>query len=1137
MLVAAALLACCATSQPALADCILLGVTVTCSGSSPAGFAAAPGVNGLGVTVQSGATVGTGLSLNDNNTLGNFGTVSVGDSDGTAVNAGNNNWITNSGTIALGNGAGTAINVADHNTITNTGTISVGDAWAAIAFGNNTVVTNSGTITTRLAYALTGGSLTLTNSGTITSAGGVISNGSGSSIFNSGTITATLGGAAAGIIGDSGTITNTGTMIAQNGAIAAAVIQGSSGTITNSGKLEADAGYGAVIASSGATTATITNTGTVKVGNGYGLALLNGSGTVLNSGSIDVAGGLGIFAAGSAASTVTNTGSIQVGPGLGYGMVVASGTASNAGSIRVGDNGLGMLGNTADLTNSGSIVAGLDGVGMATNGNITNTGSVTVGAFVSSGAGLLTVGDSRTVSNSGTVVTGADVQAMAIDGNFGTLTNSGTIQIGGDGTGEAMFMQGDSGTMTNSGTIIGGAMVAHGSNITVVNRGRITVGDGGDGIFVESGSAVTNSGTIAVGSEGTGIDVFGSNNVVRNSGTITYGLDGAGIDEGNFGSNNQIINTGTIAATDSNGLGVVLGNGSTLINSGMIIAPEDGATVFQQGNRSAIVINSGTLDGPVKLIGTAGSTLTNSGMMTISAPWTGAGVQHQVDGTFTQTATGSLGLRVSPGGGSDSLAVLNSQPGTGIANLGGTLRALIQPGLYGSRTTYGGALTFASSTGQFSSVTASTPFFSAAAVYNLNSVDLVLTRIPFNQVQGLNSGGSNGFSVGTALEAGYSTGLTGAAAAGYAALLASTAPNTLQQLSGEVATAGTTGSLAAFGQYFATVFGQISSGQGSGVAGTAGGNRVAMLFGGEPADACGVDTCDTAPAFGRRVTAWAQGFGSGGSVDGNAATGSSRVDMSAGGGATGIDVQLTPALMLGVTLGTTSSGYSVNSLASYGSARAIVFGVYGGFTSGPAYVDAALGYGYGSFNTTRVVATGSISELITGAYDGQQYGGRLEGGWRFAIDRTVLTPFAGLLVQAVKQNGYAEASRDLGSGAPGVLGLAVQGQTTTSVRSTLGGQVSSSFTFNDGSVFTPRLRLAWAHEYNPTRSMTAALATLAPASTFTVQGAGAAVDAALVGVGFDLDLTSRVRVFAQFDGDFASNARAFAGTGGIKLSW
>src|SRR5260370_10553265 len=65
------------TAGPAHADCNQSGTTVTCTGPSPGGFDAG-GQDGLTVTVQPGATVGTGLSLNDNNITSNLGTISVG---------------------------------------------------------------------------------------------------------------------------------------------------------------------------------------------------------------------------------------------------------------------------------------------------------------------------------------------------------------------------------------------------------------------------------------------------------------------------------------------------------------------------------------------------------------------------------------------------------------------------------------------------------------------------------------------------------------------------------------------------------------------------------------------------------------------------------------------------------------------------------------------------------------------------------------------------------------------------------------------------------------------------------------------------------------------------------------------------
>ena len=83
---------------------------------------------------------------------------------------------------------------------------------------------------------------------------------------------------------------------------------------------------------------------------------------------------------------------------------------------------------------------------------------------------------------------------------------------------------------------------------------------------------------------------------------------------------------------------------------------------------------------------------------------------------------------------------------------------------------------------------------------------------------------------------------------------------------------------------------------------------------------------------------------------------------------------------------------------------------------------------------------------------------------------------------------------------------------------------------------TPRLRLGWAHEFNTNRSSTVAL-TLLPGAPFQVNGAPPDADSLLVGVGLELELGRMLRVYGQFDGDFAGNARGFSGTGGVRLFW
>jgi outer membrane autotransporter protein len=139
-------------------------------------------------------------------------------------------------------------------------------------------------------------------------------------------------------------------------------------------------------------------------------------------------------------------------------------------------------------------------------------------------------------------------------------------------------------------------------------------------------------------------------------------------------------------------------------------------------------------------------------------------------------------------------------------------------------------------------------------------------------------------------------------------------------------------------------------------------------------------------------------------------------------------------------------------------------------------------------------------------------------------------------VQALSQSGYSETSRDTTTGNPGILGVAVQGQTATSVRSIVGLQFETTITANDSAVVKPRVRLGWAHEFNTSRSATVALSVL-PGAPFQVSGAQPDANALVVGAGLELELGHMVRVYGQFDGDFTGNARGVSGTGGIRLIW
>jgi outer membrane autotransporter protein len=76
----------------------------------------------------------------------------------------------------------------------------------------------------------------------------------------------------------------------------------------------------------------------------------------------------------------------------------------------------------------------------------------------------------------------------------------------------------------------------------------------------------------------------------------------------------------------------------------------------------------------------------------------------------------------------------------------------------------------------------------------------------------------------------------------------------------------------------------------------------------------------------------------------------------------------------------------------------------------------------------------------------------------------------------------------------------------------------------------------WAHEFSADRQVNASFLSI-PGAAFTVNGARPARDAAIVGAGVDVGIGRNVALYAQFDGDLSGSGNAYAGSGGIRISW
>ncbi len=933
---------------------------------------------------------------------------------------------------------------------------------------------------------------------------------------------------------------------------------------------------------------TAINNGSITVGNAvgsqvFGIQSFGDDADITNNNSIVVGNGSGSIpyptdATGISVqnnSRITNNGSIVVG-NFAQGIFACCNNqiTNNVGAlIQAGDNSVG-------------IFAGAD------DNRILNAGQIVVGNGSSSGStffayGILVSGSNNTVTNTGSIRVGNLAVGMAIDdplsggGPFtgNTLINaSGATIRGGNGSygmasGSQLAFPPDA-TLTNNGTIIIGdavpsvsipiGMVAFGP-AAITNTGTIIVGNGDSttypvGIYaLEAGSTILNSGSITVGTAGLGIRAAGDGTTLNNTGTISVGAGGTGIQvttpiSGTNVTGPAVTNSGTVIA-GTGGTGVNFVDNGSLINTGTIRAYGDGSgstgySIFTCSCTTTTITNSGTLDGKVQAEGPS-TTFVNSGLITITdtnavqpiGPFNFniSDFAHGGGSTFTQTATGILSLRVMPG----SPAPIDSLLGDTIT-LAGTLRVAIQPGLYANRTITDTAVSLTGSGASrivttFNSFVATSAFFTVTPIYDTGdatsytAMSLQLDRIAFG---GLPGETPNQKAVGDALDRGYSSSIDPSSPAGrfYANLLAYGSASVLDQLSG----AGTAASQNAsfnVGDLFSVAMLQQAmawlSGNGGAPGVTFGGLGYAPAGQNKFANRPGADAFAAMRPSEGRWRVWGSGFGATRSIDGQYGTADQRTD--AAGGLFGVDRQIASDFLIGASVGASSSRFSASSLSTSGHSDAGHVGVYALKTFGAAYFAGALHYAHANNDTDRTISGIGATETAKGSFDSDQFGGRLELGWRYAMKSVTLTPFAAIAPTTLWQQGYSENSTT-STGAPGILGLTYQSNRVSSFPSFLGLQVDGRFAFDNGTTLSPFVRASWVHEFDTTRSISATFINI-PGGSFTAEGASAAANALRLEGGATLALNERAALFASLNSELSSRSSSFAGMGGLRLGW
>lgn len=552
-----------------------------------------------------------------------------------------------------------------------------------------------------------------------------------------------------------------------------------------------------------------------------------------------------------------------------------------------------------------------------------------------------------------------------------------------------------------------------------------------------------------------------------------------------------IIGTITLASSDVVTTNVTVANGGTLAGTGTVAATTVASGGILQpgaGGQGALLINGSLAfqSGALYLVQVTSSTSASANVTGI-ATLTGASVQVASPNStfkFNQPVT-----------------ILTS------AGLGGTT--------FSSLTTPTG-------------ITGSLNYSSNAVTLNMSS--------SLGRISGLNA---NQKAVAGALDSAFNT--PGATTGALGAIFAGNVAQNLTQASGETATGSQQATFSAMTQFMGVMTDPMVDGRGEPAPGGASQfaeeDALAYAANGKPRSKNERDAYASiyrkAPpreVYDPRWSVWVAGFGGSQSTDGDATAGTNATTSRVFGTAVGADYRFSPNTIAGFALAGGGTNFSIANALGSGRSDLFQAGAFVRHTQGPAYITAALAYGWQDVTTNRTVTIAGIDQLRA-EFNANAWSGRVEGGYRFVTPWMGLTPYAAGQFTTFDLPAYAEQVVS-GSNA---FAQAYAAKSVTATRTELGLRSDKSFALQD-SILTLRGRAAWAHDYNDNRAVTATFQAL-PGASFVVNGAAQAPNSALVTGSAEVKWRNGFSLAATFEGEFSDVTRSYAGKGVARYSW
>jgi uncharacterized protein with beta-barrel porin domain len=273
------------------------------------------------------------------------------------------------------------------------------------------------------------------------------------------------------------------------------------------------------------------------------------------------------------------------------------------------------------------------------------------------------------------------------------------------------------------------------------------------------------------------------------------------------------------------------------------------------------------------------------------------------------------------------------------------------------------------------------------------------------------------------------------------------------------------------------------------------------------------------------IQAWGHGFGS-----------TARTED--GGNNPGFRSRLVGAI-LGVDFGSASgmrggiaAGFGDGNVRGTGSnaraeLRSYYVGAYLGIQKEALSVNGQIGVTFNKFNSKRTANVGALSQAASADLEGNTASAAVDVSYRFPTGAVSVQPIAFIRYDTVRVGDFVEQGAAL-------LGLAVHNKRYSRLATGLGAKLQADLATSDQTLIQPEVHATWRHELkDPGYAATMSLG----GKSFRVEAGSPGRDAALLGAGLGIQLSSTVRLATAYDLELSKRRTAHGVTGQLRIQW